>query len=207
MICSQMTAKSSQNGLEALFASATLGKLLCLFMLDPEREFYQRELQRLTGAHLRQLQRDLSRLEASGLMESRVHGNRTYYRGVPGHPAFGDLRAAVLKTIGLGDRLREALEGLGDAVALAFIFGSVARGEDVAGSDVDLLVVGSATRRAVAAALAPAGIEVGRELNPFILSAEEFAAKRREGDHFLASVLADGRIWVVGDEAELAATS
>ena len=176
-------------------------------MLDPEREFYQRELQRLTGAHLRQLQRDLARLESSGLVESRVHGNRTYYRGVPAHPAFADLRAAVLKTIGLSDRLREALESLGDAVALAFVFGSVARGEDVAGSDVDLLVVGSATRRTVAAALAPAGAELGRELNPIILSAEEFAGKRREGDHFIASVLADQRIWVVGDEAELAATS
>jgi predicted nucleotidyltransferase len=190
-----------------LFASATLGELLRLFMLDPEREFYQRELQRLTGAHLRQLQRDLARLELSGLVASRADGNRTYYRAVPAHPAFADLRAAVLKTIGLGDRLREALGGLGDIIKLAFVFGSVARGEDVAGSDVDLLLVGSVTRRAVAVALAPVAAELERELNPVLLSAEEFAAKRREGDHFITSVLADRRIWVVGDEAELPAAS
>ncbi len=201
-----MTTKSSQTGLGALFASATLGELLRLFMLDPGREFYQRELQRLTGAHLRQLQRDLARLELSGLVARRTHGNRTYYRAVPAHPAFADLRAAIMKTIGLGDRLREALAGLTGAVELAFVFGSSARGDDVVGSDIDVFVVGSATRRAVAAALAPAAAELGREVNPVILSTREFAARDREGDHFLASVLADRRIWLIGDDASLAAT-
>ena len=133
MISSQMTTYRSQNGLAALFASATLGDLLRLFMLDPQREFYQRELQRLTGAHLRQLQRDLLRLRQAGLVTRRAHGNRTYYRAVVEHPAFADLRAAVMKTLGLGDVLREALKPLGDAVSVAFVYGSFARGDDVAG--------------------------------------------------------------------------
>lgn len=200
-----MTTNSSHYGITALFASATLGELLHIFMLEPERQYYQRELQRLTGAHLRQLQRDLERLQQSGLVARRVHGNRTYYRAVPAHPAFVDLRAAVMKTIGLGDELRDALAGLGDAVTLAFIYGSFARGDDVVGSDVDVLIVGSASRREVATALAGAARSLGRELNPVIVAPADFTARWREGDHFIASVLSGPRIWLVGDEASLAA--
>ena len=156
-----MTTINSQNGISALFASATLGQLLYLFMLEPEREYYQRELQRLSGAHLRQVQRDLERLQQSGLVVCRAHGNRTYYGAVPAHPAFADLRAVVMKTWGVGNELSAALAGLGAAVTLALVYGSFARGDDVADSDVDVLVVGSATRRAVAAALADASRLVG----------------------------------------------
>jgi uncharacterized protein len=205
MIRSQMTTSNSHNGIAALFASATLGQLLYLFMLEPEREYYQRELQRLTGAHLRQLQRDLERLQRSGLVVCRTHGNRTYYRAVPAHPVFADLRAVVMKTWGAGHELSAALEGLGAAVTLAFIYGSFARGDDVAESDVDVLIVGSATRRAVAAALADAARSLGRELNPVIIAPADFSRRRREGDHFATSVLAGPRIWLVGDDATLAA--
>ena len=200
-----MTTNKSQNGISALFASATLGELLYLFMLEPEREYYQRELQRLSGAHLRQLQRDLDRLLRSGLVACRTHGNRTYYRAVPAHPAFADLRAAVMKTMGLGNELGAALAGLGDAVTLAFVYGSFARGDEVAQSDVDVLIVGSATRREVAAALADAARSLGRELNPVILTPADLTRRRRAGDHFVTSVLAGPRIWLVGDDASLAA--
>ena len=200
-----MTTESSQKGITALFASATIGVLLHVFVLQPQREFYQRELQRLTGVHLRQLQRDLGRLVESGFVESRAHGNRVYYRAVVAHPAFPALRSLVLSTRGCGDALREALEGLGKAVEAAFIYGSFARGDDVADSDVDLLVVGSVTRRALAAALAPAGRELGRELNPVILSATEFAHRVRSGDHFLTEVLSGPQVWLVSDVTKLAA--
>jgi predicted nucleotidyltransferase len=200
-----MTTYSSHNGITALFASATLGELLYLFMLEPAREYYQRELQRLTGAHLRQLQRDLERLQQSGLVAGRAHGNRMYYRAIPAHPAFVDLRAAVMKTMGLGDELRNALSDLGDVVTIAFIYGSFARGDDVVGSDVDVLIVGSASRRQVATALAGAVRSPGRELNPFIVPPADFTARWRESDHFITSVLSDSRIWLIGDDVSLAA--
>ncbi len=192
-------------GTTALFASATVGLLLRVFVLQPSREFYQRELQRLTGAHLRQLQRDLTRLEQSGFVERRDHGNRVYYRAVTAHPAFPELRALVVKTFGLGDVLREALSGLGDVVESAFIYGSFARGDDAHDSDVDLLVVGSVPRRALARALAPCADTLGRELNPVILSRAELVARRRDGDHFVSTVLAGPRIWLIGDDDTLAA--
>jgi predicted nucleotidyltransferase len=204
-ICSHMTTNRSQKGIGVLFASTTLVELLRLFMLQPEREYYQRELQRLTGAHLRQLQRDLVRLEQSGLVEQRVHGNRRYYKVVIAHPAYADLRAVIMKTVGLGDQLRGAMASLGQAVTAAFVYGSVARGDEVAESDVDLFVIGDASRRDVAVVLAPVAEAVGRELNPIIVSPADFAARLRDGDHLITSVLENARIWLVGDEAWLAA--
>jgi predicted nucleotidyltransferase len=181
-----------------------MGRLLYLFMLEPEREYYQRELQRLSGAHLRQVQRDLDRLLRSGLVACRTHGNRTYYRAVRAHPAFADLRAVVVKTWGIGNELSAALTGLGGEVTLAFVYGSFVQGNEVADSDVDVFIVGSATRRAVAAALAGASRSLGRELNPVIIAPADFSRRRREGDHFVTSVLAGPRIWLVGDDASLA---
>jgi uncharacterized protein len=190
-------------GIAALFASASLPLLLRLFSLQPEHEFYQRELQRLTGTPLRQLQRDLGRLERSGLVAKRVHGNRAYYRAVVGHPAFSDLRGLVVKSLGVADLLRDAILPLGPHVTFAFMFGSFATGADTAESDVDVMVLGSVTRRRLASALAPAAVELGREINPVIFSLDEFRTRIRDQDHFVTSVLAGPRIWLIGDEQTL----
>ena len=200
-----MTTNDSRRGLGALFASATLAGLLRLFMMEPQREFYQRELQRLTGAHLRQVQRDLERLLSSGMVAERTHGNRVYYRAMTSHPAFSDLRAAVVKTLGVGDVLREALAPLSRAIGLAFVYGSTAAGDDTAASDVDLFIVGTVSRRDASAALAPAAVTLGRELNPVIMAADEFVARRRAGEHFVTAVLQGPLLWLIGDDASLAA--
>jgi len=200
-----MTVNSSQKGFAALFASSTLADLLRLFLMEPECAFYQRELQRLTGAHLRQLQRDLERLQRAGLVVARQDGNRVYYSAVSTHPAFADLRAVVVKTLGVSDVLRDALAGIEPCVPLAFIFGSVARGDDTAGSDLDLFMVGSVSRREVAARLAPVAALLKREVNPVIMGLDDVAARLRSGDHFVTSVFEGPRIWLVGDDDTLAA--
>jgi len=200
-----MTTKSSQRGIEALFASGSIARLLAVFTAEPGRGFYQRELQRSTGAHLRQLQRDLVRLEQSGFVERRGDGNRVYYQAVVGHPAFPELRGLMAKTLGLGRVLRAAFGALGDGVEFAFVYGSVARGDDAPGSDVDLFVVGSTGRKQLSAALSSAAVSLGRELNPAILTRGEFTARLHAGDHFVTSVLDEPRLWLIGDDDALAA--
>ncbi len=200
-----MTTEGSHTSITALFASATIGPLLRILLLQPQREFYQRELQRLTGAHLRQLQRDLERLVESGFVERRVHGNRVYYRTVASHPAFPALRSLVITTICVEGSSRDALLELGDEVQAAFIYGSFARGDEGPDSDVDLFVVGSVSRRALSAALASATRELGRKLDPALFPADEYAARRRAGDHFISAVLDAPRVWLVGDDGTLAA--
>lgn len=199
------THGSQKLGISALFASASLARLLGVFMREPQRRFYQRELQRLTGTPLRQLQRDLSRLEQSGLVSKTPSGNRSYYQAVEAHPAFSDLRRVLVKTVGLGDAVRAAIEPLGDSIAAAFIYGSFAVGDDSAESDVDLLVIGDVSRRTLAGALAGVARDLEREVNPVILSPRELSRRLGSGEHFVTATLAGPRIWIIGDEQTLAA--
>ncbi len=111
----------------------------------------------------------------------------------------------MAKTLGIGTVLRAAFEALGKRVDLAFVYGSVARGDGTAGSDVDLFVVGSVSRKEVSAALSWAAGSLGRELNPVILTWGEFAARRQAGDHFVTSVLNEPRLWLIGGDDALAA--
>ena len=203
----QMTTYRSQraSGISALFASGSLARLLGVFVLEPQRRFYQRELERLLGVPLRQLQRDLERLERAGLITETPSGNRRYYQAVVSHPAFADVRAMMIKTVGLGDVVRAAIAPLGGAIAAAFVFGSFAAGDDTTASDVDLFVVGTVSRRELAGALAPVGTELGREINPVVFSPGEFARRRQGTDPFVESVLAGPHIWILGDEQTLAA--
>jgi uncharacterized protein len=149
-----MITKSSRSDVAALFASAALLPLLRAFVSEPGRDFYQRELQGITGAHLRQVQRDLLRLESAGLVTRRAHGNRTYYRAVGAHPSFAALQALVGEAES-ADAARTpagsaaARLGLDPEAVAAFcrrwgvtelsLFGSVLRGDFGPESDVDFL--------------------------------------------------------------------
>jgi uncharacterized protein len=149
-----MITKSRQRDVSALFASASLLPLLRAFVTEPGRDFYQRELQRITGAHLRQVQRDLLRLESVGLVTCRAHGNRTYYRVVGAHPSFAALRGLVGEPVSAGAAQTPAGSatarlGLDREAVVAFcrrwgvtelsLFGSVLRGDFGPESDVDVL--------------------------------------------------------------------
>lgn len=204
MIRSLVTTIESQSSIAALFSSSTLVHLLRVFCIEPDREYYQRELERITGTHLRQLQRDLVRLERAGLIASRISGNRVYYRAQRHHPVFEDLRRVVIRTIGLSDVLRTVLADADSGIRAAFVFGSFARGEDSADSDVDLFVIGDVSRRSLAAPLAAASRELGREVNVVVMTPADIRARLHDRDHFVVSVLAESRIWVVGDEQALA---
>ena len=130
-------------------------------------------------------------------------GQQVYYRANQDSPVFAELKALTLKTAGVADVLREALAGLVDRVALAFIHGSVAQGTERGGSDVDLVVVGSVTFAEVATALKSAQDTLGRELNPTVYSEREFREKLRQGHHFLKTVVGESKIFLMGNELEL----
>ena len=191
-------------GIESLFASKTLAALLREFMIASEREFYQSELARLQQVRLYSVQRELARLEKAGLILKSVHEDkRPYYHANREHPVFEDLKRIFLKTIAVGDWLREAIAPLGEKVSLAFIYGSYASGRETAKSDVDLLLVGNLTMRAAAKVFGPIRRELGRELNTAIYPPEEFRQKARQGHHFVRQVLSEPKIFLVGSEDEL----
>ena len=132
-------------------------------------------------------------------------GHQTYYRANPDSPVINELRGLMRKTAAAADVIRDAIGTLSAPVRVAAIFGSFATGTERAGSDVDILVIGEATFGEVVDALAPAERALGREINPVAFTPSEFARKMRGGDHFLSSLDARPKIFVIGDQDELAA--
>lgn len=161
-----------------------------------------RELERRTGLSDATVRQELKKLLRLGVVEARRDGNRAYYRANDAHPLYPDIRSIVLKTSGVTDVLREALDGTGD-VELAFIFGSMASNTAKAHSDIDLMVIGTIGLRKLSKRLSGLEAKIGREVNPHVLTPEEFTRRANEGDHFITAVLKGPRLFIVGGEDEL----
>lgn len=164
--------------------------------VDPATELHLRELVRLTGLAPRSVQQEVEKLTRAGLLTERRSGNRRYLRANKSHPLFKPVREIVLKTTGLADVLRDALDGEG--VESAVVFGSIAARQPVAGSDVDLLIVGTIGLREAVRRLGKAQEALGREVNPVVWTRKELERRRRDADPFLKRVLAGPVIPVLG---------
>ena len=191
----------SDNPLMSLFASKSLVRLLSVLLLNPEQAYYQQQLARMVGGPLRPVQLALGRLIAAGIVSERRDGRQVYYRVESAHPAFGDLRSLFMKTFAPGDVIAAALATMG-AVEFAFVYGSVASGEEHAGSDVDLFVLGSVSRRSLAAALTAVEQQLGREVNASVYDRDRFADAVREHSSFVLDVMMKPKIWVKGEPVE-----
>jgi len=189
--------------LKALFSSQVrAGALRVLFGATP-RSFHLRELQRETGLAVRTVSLDLGKLEKLGLINRRRDGNRIIFSANREHPLYPDLRSLVLKTGGLADVLKEALDTEG--VELAFVFGSIAAGREKAASDLDLMVIGNIGLRRLSSVLSGAGARIGREINPHAITSVEFFKRLKTREHFIASVMSAPKIWIIGTENEFKA--
>ena len=175
--------------------------LRILFGLEG-RERHLRELVRQSGLAVRTIQIELANLAKNDLVTARRDGNRLYYRANRNNPVYSDLHNIVIKTDGLAKFFHDALQRRG--VTMAFVFGSMAAGAATFDSDVDLMIIGTEGLRQVSQMLSGVSEKIGREINPHVLTPEEFSKRRKESDHFISSVLASPRLFVVGSEHELA---
>ena len=189
---------------DALFPSTRQRVLACLFG-RPGRSFYATELVRLTGGGSGAVQRELARLAHSGLATVRRIGNQKHYQANPESPIFSELRGIVDKTLGLAEPLRQALVPMEEHIAAAFVFGSFAKREDTATSDIDLMVISDTlTYSDVFSALAKTEAQLGRPVNPTLYSPKEFRQRTREGRAFVKRALSQPKIWLIGEENALA---
>lgn len=189
---------STQQGpLSRLVGEPTLRAVLGIFLLDPSVRIHQREIARQASANLRSVQVALDRLERAGVLRAERSGNRLYYSAIESEQ-FNSLREALSPEIGLVAAMRDALGRFGDAIEAAFIFGSVARGDDRIGSDVDLLVVGDVPDRDLFPAIGEVERRLGREVNVLKYRREQFERLRANDSHFVRSVLAGARIDLFG---------
>jgi len=178
-------------------------RILSLLLLHPEQSFYVREIGRLTGVPAGSLHREVSQLTEAGLLARSAAGNQVRYQADRSCPIYAELAGIFRKTAGLADVLREALSPLGKAVRIAFVFGSVAQGKERSTSDVDVMVVGSAKFERVVGALAPAGEQLRRDINPVVMAPEEFRAKLKARDRFVSRIMREPKIVLTGDVGEL----
>ncbi|PUA30933.1 MAG: transcriptional regulator [Cellvibrio sp. 79] len=179
---------------DALF-SKTQQKVLGLLFTNPDQSFFANEIVRWAGLGKGTVMRELEKLHVAGLISRVQIGNQSHYQANPGCPIYADIAAIVRKTFGIGDTLKVALAPLATQITQAFIYGSIAKGEATANSDIDLMLVGddlSYTR--VMELLAPAEEILGRTINPTLYNAQDFAAKLNAGNHFLQRVMEQARI-------------
>ena len=177
-------------------------QILALLLLRPDETFYVREIARLTGVPAGSLHRELKLLTAAGLLQRSAAGNQVRYQVDRSCPIQEELAGIFRKTVGLADVLREALAPLTARIRVALVFGSVAQGKERAASDVDVLVVGSASFAAVVEALGTAAEKLRREVNPVVMTRAEFAAKLAARDRFVNRIEREPKLFLLGDVGE-----
>ncbi len=192
-----------KNLLDALFPR-TRQNILAALLLSPERRWYLSDLAQHLKVSPSSLQRELASLAEAEVVCREADGKRVYFWANPEFPLLPDLQSIFAKTVGLADRLRETLAPFGDEIEAAFVFGSVARRERTAQSDVDVLIVGSVAMTKLALPLRDLERTLQLPINVTHYTASEFQDKRRQGNHFLNTVLQEQKIFLKGSEHELA---
>ena len=195
--------RSSVDALGDLLFGQTRGRILALLYGHAGQTFYLRQISREIGASVGAVQRELETLSNIGLIDRSNSGHQVYFQANRAHPVFAELNALVAKTVGVFQLLSSALAPFAKKISLAFVYGSMARQDEKAGSDVDLMVVGDVTLDEVLEQLAPVERAIGRSINPTLYSIKEFKAKLKSGNHFLSSVLRGETVPLIGDLDEL----
>jgi predicted nucleotidyltransferase len=185
---------------ETLFGH-TRGAVLAVLYGHVGEAFYLRQLARLTDISLGPVQREIRQLVEAGLVTRKTVGSQALYSANQASPVFHEIKNLVNKTVGMHDVLVAALGPLQNKINLAFVYGSIARSRETERSDVDLMVVGNVDFGDVVEKLAEAEKILNREINPTVYSVTEFGKKVR--GNFLKNVLADKKLYIIGDEDDL----
>jgi len=183
--------------------SKTKRKILALLFLNPERQFYLREIMRHTGVSQGTLHRELKPLVRDAIIVTEIRGKQVFYSVNRDSPIYSELRSIVLKTFGVADALVEALKPFRRKIRFAAIYGSLAEGKDTARSDVDVIIVGSVKLLEIAATLEKAERSLGREINPTVYPPQEFARKAQKNNHFVRTVMRSPLICLIGTPHDL----
>lgn len=185
-----------------LLFGQTRGRVLALLYGSPDETLFVRQIARQVETSVGTVQRELNLLADAGLIKRSTVGNLVFYQANQEHPEYPELRALLAKTAGVFQMLKRALAPLSSRIGIAFVYGSVARGEEKATSDIDLMVIGAASLDEVLDAVRPVEKRLGRPVNPTIYSNEDLKARLRSGNHFLQSLKKSKKVYLIGDEDE-----
>ncbi|HZT43770.1 MAG TPA: nucleotidyltransferase domain-containing protein [Chthonomonadaceae bacterium] len=192
------------SSLDALFPKVRQA-LLAAMLSQPDHWWYLSDLARFLEVRPSSLQRELASLTHAGILRTRPSGNRIYYQPDPNCPLLPDLQGLLAKTAGLADIVRDAIRPFWEKIEIAFLYGSIASGEETSASDVDLMILGAPRLIDLAPALREAEKRLGRPINPAVFTPEEFCHKLTDGNHFLTTVMHSEKIFLKGSKDELGA--
>jgi len=184
--------------LESLIGSKTRVSLLTLFLMNPGRQYYVREISRLIDVDVAPLRKELANLESFGLLKSTRVGNQKHYRVEEAHFLYDDLQKLFLKTEGIAKVLAERFSD-SEAIEILFIYGSFAAGKAHERSDIDLFVVGEIENDDLIASITDTERQLGREINYTLLRRDELMERIRKRDPFILNVFREPKIVIAGN--------
>jgi uncharacterized protein len=185
-----------------LLFGQTRGRVLALLYGVPDETFFVRQIARQVETSVGTVQRELALLADAGLIKRSAVGSQVFYQPNQEHSEFPELRALLAKTTGVFQMLKVAPAPLSSRISVAFVYGSVARCEEKAANDIDLMAIGAISLDEVLDALGPVEKQLRRPVNPTIYSLEDVRARLHEGNHFLQSLKKSKKVFLIGDEDE-----
>lgn len=192
------------NKLSSYLFNKTSRNLLALFYGHSDESFYVNQILQKVGGGSGAVQRELKLMTEAGIITRERKGNIVFYQANGKSPVFNELKSIVRKTFGVADVLKEVLEPLAEKIRVAFVFGSVASSTENKASDLDLMIIGDITFDEVLSCISQAEKTIQREINPVVYPVAEFRQKLQTDNHFVKTVLESKKIFVIGDESELA---
>lgn len=178
-------------------------RALGLLLLRPNESFHVREIARLTQTAPGTLHKELARLAEVGILEREARGNQLLYRANKNCPIYAELSGILRKTVGASDIIAQALIPYSGQIDIAFVYGSVARGREIASSDIDVMLIGAISFSSAVKLLYPIQTELKREINPTIFSVDEWRTQVCGNNPFLTEVLSSSKIFLIGNEHDL----
>lgn len=188
--------------LQRLFTSKTRVKLLTIFLMNPERELYIRELVRLTNENINAIRRELYNLQDINLLTSRKQANTILFQVNKKMPIYQELTTIILKTEGVAKILKENLSKIG-TIHIAFIYGSFANSTAKRQSDIDLFLIGNIDEHTLIPLIKTIEKQLSREINYVIFTSKEYQQRLKRNDQFVNHVIKEQKIMIIGDEHEL----
>jgi predicted nucleotidyltransferase len=190
--------------IEKIFGSRIRAKILGWLFTHPDESFFVRQMAMIVEEDPTNVSREMARLEEMGILRSKRNGNLKHFQTNQECPFFNELKGLVLKTSGVAGQIRDSLDKIA-GIELAFIYGSYAKGEEKADSDVDLLIIGDVDMGRLDSHLGKLEKLLGREINYLLYSRDEFKTKKKAKDGFVTDVLRGKKIMLFGAENGLQA--
>jgi len=188
--------------MQKIFKSKVRKEIFRIFFTNPDKEYYLRELERMLGIPVSMIQRELRNLEKAGVFSHRKQGNLVYYSINKNYPLFDEFKSIIFKTIGVRGLIKENLNKL-SGLKVAFLYGSFAKNEEKADSDIDLFLIGSIDERRLVTEINHLEKILKREINYTLYKPAEFHKKLQKREGFIIDVMENPKIFLIGDENEL----